>query len=74
MSAADKLHNTRAIVADLRQAGVAAFERFTGKQEGTLWYYDALARAFEARCPGPPAAELSRTVQEIRRLAGAGGT
>ena len=73
VSAADKLHNARAIVADLRQTGAAAFERFTGKAAGTLWYYDALAQEFEARCPGPLAAELLRVVRELHRLAGAGG-
>jgi len=74
VSAADKLHNARAIVADLRREGGAAFEKFTGKEAGTLWYYDALASEYEARYPGPLADELRRVVQEMRRLAGAAKT
>jgi len=38
VSACDKLHNARAIVADL-MAGHAVFERFKAGREGTSWYY-----------------------------------
>jgi hypothetical protein len=48
VSAADKLHNTRAIVADL-QAGCDVFARFKGGKDGTLWYYDGLVHALSAR-------------------------
>ena len=64
-----KLHNARAIVADLRVIGGALFERFTAGKAGTLWYYGALAEAFE-RAPVPgPAGELRRTVELMRQLA-----
>jgi (p)ppGpp synthase/HD superfamily hydrolase len=51
VSGCDKLHNARAIVADLRRpdVGSAVFGRFTGGREGTLWYYGELARIFGAR-------------------------
>ena len=42
---ADKLHNCRSTVIDLRQSGVQIFERFNAKQSGTLWYYQALIPA-----------------------------
>src|SRR5437016_5359625 len=45
VSAADKLHNTRAILADLRRHGSEVFERFSGKKDGTIWYYGALSYA-----------------------------
>lgn len=48
VSAADKLHNTRAILADLR-AGQDVFQRFNRDKEGTLWYYDRLAHTLSAR-------------------------
>ena len=46
VSAADKLSNVRDILQDLRVEGDAAFERFQGKKEGTLWYYRALVGEF----------------------------
>jgi (p)ppGpp synthase/HD superfamily hydrolase len=86
VSSADKLHNARAIVADLRRSGESAFDRFNGKKEGTLWYYREIVLAFEAgrpeeltaeprrtaaeRRPEELIAELRRTVAEMHRLAG----
>lgn len=70
VSAADKLHNARSTLADLRRLGDEVFERFHGKKAGTLWYFRAIADAFHARSPGPLSEELSRTVAEMHRLAG----
>lgn len=72
VSAADKLHNARSILADYRQLRDALWGRFTGGREGTLWYYRALVDAFRAENGGPTALldELDRTVSEIERLAG----
>jgi len=69
VSCADKLHNARAIVADLRVMGDALFDRFSGKRDGTLWYYRSLAEVFGRRGPAQLAAELGRVVA---RLAGGG--
>ena len=46
VSASDKLHNTRAILAELRRHGLEVFERFGGKKDGTVWYYRSLVSAF----------------------------
>lgn len=46
VSAADKLHNTRAILAGMRRQGLTVFERLSGKKRGTLWYYRALVKEF----------------------------
>ena len=70
VSSADKLHNARSILLDLRTLGPALWDRFTGGRDGTLWYYRALADAFLRLSPGPLADELARTVGEIERLAG----
>ena len=43
VSASDKLHNVRTILADYRQYGEAIWKRFNGRKEGTLWYYRALS-------------------------------
>jgi (p)ppGpp synthase/HD superfamily hydrolase len=72
VSCVDKLHNARSIVSDLRVCGCALFERFTGKKEGTLWYYRELSRVFARAGPPHPAAELSRTVAMMDELASSG--
>lgn len=70
VSLADKLHNTRAILADVRESGDAVFERFSGKREGTIWYYASLVDAFRG-FPNRMVGELERTVGELRRLGAA---
>ena len=73
VSASDKLHNARAIVADLRTIGPALWERFNATQEVTVWYYRSLVTAFRANPAHEPAltAELDRVVTEMERLASA---
>jgi (p)ppGpp synthase/HD superfamily hydrolase len=71
VSAADKLNNARAIVADLRAIGEKIWKRFNAPKEDLLWYYGAVVEAFRAN-PTHHAAlveELGRVVQEMRRLA-----
>jgi len=48
VSACDKLHNARAIAADLR-AGRDVFKIFNGSKEETLWYYRSLTAVFQKR-------------------------
>jgi (p)ppGpp synthase/HD superfamily hydrolase len=68
VSLADKLHNMRAIIADVRESGDAVFERFNGKKDGTIWYYAALVDAFRG-FPNRMVGELEREVVELRHLA-----
>ena len=69
VSASDKLHNTRAILADLRKRGPEVFERFSGKKDGTLWYYRALVIAFREHGDHTNLIdELDRVVTEIERV------
>ena len=68
VSAADKLHNARAILADLRTHGASVFERFRGGWDGTLWYYRALVEVFARRLPGPLTRDLAHAVAEIEVL------
>ncbi len=68
ISAADKVHNARSILADLRTHGVVIFDRFKGGRDGTLWYYRALANTFKTTGPAALADELERVVDEIGRL------
>jgi GTP pyrophosphokinase len=69
VSAADKLHNARAIVSDLRSLGSELWPRFNGGRDGTLWYYEGLIRAFRDGWQHPLIDELERVVEEMRRLA-----
>lgn len=70
VSAADKLHNARAILKDYRTDGDAVFQRFKGKKAGTIWYYRALIDAFRATNTEEALIdELNRTLTEIERLA-----
>ncbi len=69
VSAADKLHNARALLRRYRAVGESIFERYSGGKTGTLWYYRALARIFKSVGPHSLAGELDRVVKEIERLA-----
>jgi len=69
VSAADKLHNVRSIVRDLRMHGDEVWERFQGKREGTLWYYEAVAAALSQRYRSPLTRDLQREVGELLSLA-----
>ncbi len=67
VSCCDKLHNARTILIDVREKGLDAFEKFTGKIDGTLWYYRELCAVFVEHLPSPVSRELLRTVGEIER-------
>jgi GTP pyrophosphokinase len=69
VSAADKLHNVRAITRDLREHGDEVWERFQGQRDGTLWYYEAVADALLRRYRSPLTRDLQREVDELLRLA-----
>ena len=66
VSCADKLHNARAILNDLRELGDELWGRFTGGKDGTLWYYQSLSDAFSKALASSLSAELERTVAEIK--------
>ena len=69
---ADKLHNTRAIIADYRRVGEALWPIFHGRREGTLWYTQAMTAALIAADPDAALlAELRAAVAELDRLTGA---
>jgi (p)ppGpp synthase/HD superfamily hydrolase len=73
VSAADKLHNARDVLAAYRSLGEAVWGRFTGGREGTLWYYRALVDAYrDTHTVSALVDELDRVVTEIERLAARG--
>ena len=46
VSLADKLHNTRAILADHRRIGAKVWERFSASRDEVLWYYRSLVQVY----------------------------
>jgi (p)ppGpp synthase/HD superfamily hydrolase len=76
VSAADKLHNARAILADYRTVGESLWSRFSpGRhdvrdgRDAVLWYYRALVEIFLSSGPAALAEELARVVDELESLA-----
>ena len=43
VSSADKLHNVRSITRDYHEHGDEIWQRFQGRRDGTLWYYETVA-------------------------------
>jgi (p)ppGpp synthase/HD superfamily hydrolase len=60
VSAADKLHNVRSIMRDYREHGEAIWDRFQGRRDGTLWYYETVADTLMRRYR----AQLTRDLQD----------
>jgi (p)ppGpp synthase/HD superfamily hydrolase len=72
VSAADKLHNVRTILVDYRTEGDAVWERFSGRRDGTLWYYRAVLDVLTRGNPNRLVGELQRVVTELETLASKG--
>ncbi|MBA4252087.1 MAG: phosphohydrolase [Chlorobiaceae bacterium] len=69
VSCCDKLHNARAILTDLITHGESFFNRFTGKKDGTLWYYRELCNIYQEKLPDVVAVrELASVVDAIEKL------
>ena len=65
VSAADKLHNLRSMLADYHAIGDRLWARFNLDAPGQLWYYRALADVYRRRLGGPLAEELRRLIPEL---------
>lgn len=68
ISCADKLHNCRCTVVDLRLQGPSAFERFNAGRDGTLWYYSEVVGALSHEWDHWLLEQLRREVDELHRL------
>ena len=65
MTAADKLHNARSILSDLRDHGPGMWAKFHAPAEDQRWYYSELARVLSAAHEGPTVRELQRVVDDL---------
>jgi (p)ppGpp synthase/HD superfamily hydrolase len=74
VSAADKVHNTYAILRDLRNIGERVWERYSVSADDVLAYYQALVRAYREAASGPTKhptvgrADGVRLVDELERI------
>jgi (p)ppGpp synthase/HD superfamily hydrolase len=70
VSAADKVHNSYAILRDLRNEGETAWNRFQAGPDDVLAYYQGLVRAYRDAGGGRLVDELDRIVRGIEREMG----
>jgi len=70
VSAADKVHNTYAILRALLTMRDAVWERFSAMPDDILAYYQGLVRAYREAGGGPLVDELERIVRGIEREMG----
>ncbi len=69
VSCADKLHNARSLVTDVRAHGPTVWDRFTGGRDGSLWNLEALAAAYDRLgAPRRLVDDLHRALEELRAL------
>ena len=74
VSLADKLFNARAILRDYQSVGDELWTRFTGDQDGQLWYYRSLSDIFSRLLPDVQmTGELAEVVTELERVCAAAG-
>ncbi len=69
VSMADKLHNARSILRDLRTDGDQLWDKFNGGKDGTLWYYRSLVKIFQELDNNYLVDELGRVVDQIEHIA-----
>jgi (p)ppGpp synthase/HD superfamily hydrolase len=70
VSAADKVHNTYAILRDLRNVGEEVWLRFSATPDDVMAYYEGLVRAYREAGGGRLVDELDRIVRGVRREMG----
>jgi (p)ppGpp synthase/HD superfamily hydrolase len=66
---ADKLHNARALLRELRNQGEVIWDSFNGKKEGTLWYNRTLHNILGETNQGYLWLEFGRVLEQIEQLA-----
>src|SRR5690606_7323674 len=67
--AADKLHNARATIADVRDVGPLAWTRFRATPPEIAWYYRTMFEVIEAALPAKLRSEVAEAVATLEALA-----
>jgi (p)ppGpp synthase/HD superfamily hydrolase len=68
VSAADKLHNVRALMRDYREHADEIWDRFQGTRDGTLWYYETVADVLVRRYRSQLTRDLQGAVDELLEI------
>jgi (p)ppGpp synthase/HD superfamily hydrolase len=68
VSAADKLHNIRAILADYRQLREKLWHRFNATREDQVWYHRSLIAALREKGSNPIVDEIERVLNQLEEL------
>ncbi|NUM52466.1 MAG: HD domain-containing protein [Candidatus Hydrogenedentes bacterium] len=63
--AADKLHNLCATIGDYEAIGEEVWLRFTGRREGTLWYYATITQALANGWEHPLVDDLTASLETL---------
>jgi len=67
ISAADKLHNCRSTVADLRRDGACVWERFNTSKEEHLWFYRAFYQTIAEHGSAPIVEALGEAILDLEQ-------
>jgi GTP pyrophosphokinase len=70
VSAADKIHNVRAILREHEACGEQVWRRLEGGRDGTLWYYREVADVLARRYRAPITRDLQNLVDALLGAAG----
>jgi len=70
ISAADKLYNARAILADYRVIGPEIWKRFKRGRGDQIKYFDELLKVYNSAGTNRIVEEFGRVVEELRKLTG----
>ena len=65
VAAADKLHNARSILTDLREHGPGIWDRFHAGPDDQRWYYESVLAVLRERHDGVTTRELGRVVEAL---------
>lgn len=65
VSAADKLHNARCILADYRTEGEKLWGRFNAPRDRILWYYRSLVEAYRVAGSNALVEEFARVIEAL---------
>ena len=68
VSAADKLHNVRSIIRDYHEHGEEIWNRFQGRRDGTLWYYETVADTLIRRYRSQLTRDLQDEVDKLLQV------
>ena len=67
VSAADKLHNARAILRDYRALGEKLWTRFNASRDDIRWYYESMVKELRAAGDSALVDELALVVSDLRQ-------